>query len=652
MKKFSLILLMAILAIPVMQASKPEHFKMYRGCKAPMNTTLMKSETWGAKYMMAKATVTEWDFEDAAQLDDWTFVDADGDGFNWEYYNNYGLETGRMTCHSGDGVMSSKSYDNDGAGALTPDNWMISPIMELGGTLTFWSCGQDASYAAEVFAVYVCIGEPNDVESFVKVSADITATGEYVEYKFDLTPYQGQEGCFAIRHYNVTDMFMLNIDDVTLNLDEIIIPDPTTPENLTADPQATTADIAWEDADDAAWNLRYRVYNPNTAKTYTWGAEAGEEEWTFIDADGDGYDWMTTGYSGAHGGSNVFWSFSYYSYYAFDPDNWMISPEVPLDGTLSLWAASYLSSYPDNFQVYVTTGDPEDLDSYVAISDFISAPYEWTEYTYDLSQFEGQMGHIAIRHYDSYDEYYLFIDDITLNVPGDPEGEWTYVYGLDATEYTIEGLDPETTYEVQVQAYNSEQVESAWTKSTIFTTLEAGEEPPVQEGIFIVLIDQDGNEYQYNLYPSPNNPNNYVNMVTLEYNPWGAFDPYYEERPVVPFYFIVNGERLGAEEDMTPTAMGPIDQTLQNPLFANENCYTVPVGFTYTIGIQFTADGGMYVLCAQGGMVGVDELNADKAVAGVRYYNVAGQEMQQADGLTIVVTTYTDGSTSVAKVVK
>ena len=172
------------------------------------------------------------------------------------------------------------------------------------------------------------------------------------------------------------------------------------------------------------------------------------------------------------------------------------------------------------------------------------------------------------------------------------------------------------------------------------------------EGIYIVLIDQDGNEYQYDLYPSANNPNNYVTMVTLEYNPWGAFDPYYEERPVVPFYFIVNGERLGAEEDMTPTAMGPIDQTLQNPLFANENCYTVPVGFTYTIGIQFTADGGMYVLCAQGGMVDVDELNADKAVAGVRYYNVAGQEMQQADGLTIVVTTYTDGSTSVAKVVK
>jgi len=50
--------------------------------------------------------------------------------------------------------------------------------------------------------------------------------------------------------------------------------------------------------------------------------------------------------------------------------------------------------------------------------------------------------------------------------------------------------------------------------------------------------------------------------------------------------------------------------------------------------------------------VGIDEINGGKSVAGVRYFNVAGQEMQQAQGLTIVVTTYTDGTTSTVKVVK
>ena len=51
---------------------------------------------------------------------------------------------------------------------------------------------------------------------------------------------------------------------------------------------------------------------------------------------------------------------------------------------------------------------------------------------------------------------------------------------------------------------------------------------------------------------------------------------------------------------------------------------------------------------------GINELTNDtnKVVAGVRYYNIMGQEMQQADGLTIVVTTYTDGTHSAVKVIK
>ena len=49
---------------------------------------------------------------------------------------------------------------------------------------------------------------------------------------------------------------------------------------------------------------------------------------------------------------------------------------------------------------------------------------------------------------------------------------------------------------------------------------------------------------------------------------------------------------------------------------------------------------------------GLSEMNADKAVAGVRYFNMAGQEMTEANGMTIVVTTFTDGTTSTVKVVK
>jgi len=55
------------------------------------------------------------------------------------------------------------------------------------------------------------------------------------------------------------------------------------------------------------------------------------------------------------------------------------------------------------------------------------------------------------------------------------------------------------------------------------------------------------------------------------------------------------------------------------------------------------------------GTGGIEELindNTNKVVAGVRYYNIMGQEMKEANGITIVVTTYTDGSSNAVKILK
>ena len=48
----------------------------------------------------------------------------------------------------------------------------------------------------------------------------------------------------------------------------------------------------------------------------------------------------------------------------------------------------------------------------------------------------------------------------------------------------------------------------------------------------------------------------------------------------------------------------------------------------------------------------VDELNAGKQIANVRYFNMAGQEMAQPSGMTIQVTTFTDGTTTATKLIK
>ena len=49
---------------------------------------------------------------------------------------------------------------------------------------------------------------------------------------------------------------------------------------------------------------------------------------------------------------------------------------------------------------------------------------------------------------------------------------------------------------------------------------------------------------------------------------------------------------------------------------------------------------------------GVDEMTAGKQIVESRYYNVMGQEIQQPDGMTIIVTTYSDGTTTATKVMK
>lgn len=58
-------------------------------------------------------------------------------------------------------------------------------------------------------------------------------------------------------------------------------------------------------------------------------------------------------------------------------------------------------------------------------------------------------------------------------------------------------------------------------------------------------------------------------------------------------------------------------------------------------------------LVALNDATGIEQVNADREIAAVRYINVAGQESEAPfDGINIVVTTYTDGSTTTTKVVK
>ena len=415
-----------------------------------------------ASHVLRSDAAITWDFEDADQFAEFQAVDADGDDFNWQYFNNAGLTSGLMTAHSGDGLVASASYDKTTGAALTPDNWLISPEVTLGGALAFWACGQDDSYAAEVFAVYVCIGDPVDETSFVKVSQDFTATGNYVEYEIDLSGYQGQVGHFAIRHYNVTDMFWLNVDDITLDVGAVALPYPVVPE-IEVTPAVTSALVKW-DADEAAdgYNLRWR--QKSDGKIWTFPVDGYmdelEEGWWIYDADGDSICWSL--YYSDDDNTDLCWGSGSYQGAACSPDNYLGTPDVPLKGELkfTLWGAS--DYYPEVLQVYAMVGE----DLYQLFEDSLVTTKDPVEYTVDLDAFEGVEGCIVFRNYSTYDQWMLFIDNISIgtNYP------WNYEYNITDTEFNIEGLTPETTYEVQVQGYNASH-ESDWCDIVEFTTL-------------------------------------------------------------------------------------------------------------------------------------------------------------------------------------
>ena len=491
--KVTLLVLMAALLVPMTLSART---KLAKKVNAFSNTTEkvsfakrgdatmpMPFKPSGNVQMLAmpkaEGDVLTWDFEDAdAGLSAFTLDDKDGDGFNWEYYNNTGLETGLMTAHDGDGLIASASYDNDSSSALTPNNWLISPEVTLGGSLSFYAMGQDEDWCDEVFGVYVIIDG-----TATQVGVDKTATGSYELYEYDLRAYAGQTGQFAIVHHNVSDMFLLNIDDISYDPNGVVSPEPGLPTDLTAEPTDVTANLAWVAGENnGSWNLRYRPYvDPALigADFSNMNADNYMEiasQFSFVDADGDGNNW---GFAYADTGNyNVcFYSESYSSTFgALSPDNWLITPEVG-QGTLSFKTWNSSGSYRDKIAVYVAPAGATTAD-FVMISDGdIDPGVSPEEYTFDLAGVLGDYTgtvEVAFRHYNSEDKWGISVSDIKITIPGAPEvQDWVVIEDV-TNPYLLEGLTPETEYEYQVMAFNEAgDKNTEWTASTRFTTLKS-----------------------------------------------------------------------------------------------------------------------------------------------------------------------------------
>ena len=147
-------------------------------------------------------------------------------------------------------------------------------------------------------------------------------------------------------------------------------------------------------------------------------------------------------------------------------DDYIITPRIDLTSVnaaqFSFWAKSLTEDYGlERFHVLLSTTSSNYFDFTVELSDGeLQAPLEYTEYSYDLSDYEGQMVYLAI-HYVAQDSFVFQMDDflvqgnilsiedfylnsngVTCMCPDASVGDTGVVNGITYTKRTKEQITP------------------------------------------------------------------------------------------------------------------------------------------------------------------------------------------------------------------
>ena len=542
-----------------------------------------------------------WDFETEDQANDWVVLDEDGDGFNWELISGEGL-----TTHSGEYVMSSASYDNPTYTALYPDNWLVSPWLPLHGKFGFYACGQDPSYAAEVFGVYIYTSANSE---WVQLGEDITATGVMKAYEFDLSEYEGLEGSLAIVHHNVTDMFRLNVDDITIGEFEAE-PEPEMPTVITEIPENCEVNTYWRSTGYIASSM--------------FGVSAGYTDGTFQIA-------IDPETNEAYILNPVWWVDSYNSWVKgeYDPETGIIT--IPT-GQYLMWSDAY------GYGIILGWG---------------------STYAYTEGDEDG----------DGEDDYYLGseLDDRATEIQFQIDGDKVYLLN---GEGNLDADFPDWASTTGMFAYYSDNldfvsIEFANNEEAIGTlktpaVAAVPADPTADE--WYDCGDESGFSKFYFTLPTTDVDGNTLDPEFLSYALWindGEGNVYQFTFPAEDYTFDLVEDIDEVPYELYSSAVDFNDYYVymyrtnenDNPLFVRDDDHDGNIG----IQVFYTVDGernASNIVWLYEVPSSVNEMNAGKTVANVRYFNVAGQEMAQPSGMTIKVTTYTDGTTSAVKVVK
>ncbi|MEZ4906778.1 MAG: choice-of-anchor J domain-containing protein [Saprospiraceae bacterium] len=224
--KFTFLLLLGFISTFLFSTLNAQEVAPFKSkSQNTLKTNLVRTESNPHTYNFGpRGTVFfEEGFESGSlETNEWVITDADGDGYNWFAVSS----TDRS--HSGSYFAGSYSWYNV---ALTPDDWMASKAIDLtnaSGTviLEYWTRAQDQTWPNEFYGVYASTSG-NSVADFTGENGEELfsetlqkGTDEdnnlYVKRTIDLTNYIGNTVYIAFRHYNCTDWFLINIDDISV----------------------------------------------------------------------------------------------------------------------------------------------------------------------------------------------------------------------------------------------------------------------------------------------------------------------------------------------------------------------------------------------------------------------------------------------------
>ena len=222
-----------------------------------------------------------FDFEDGWQ--DWTTFQGNTTSPNsWMHNTAYPTSNNDFSTGYGynnsDGFMLSESYisgSSSGAGqAVTPDNYLVSPQVRLGGSISFYAGARNTSYCAEKFSVMVSTTDNTNAASFTTIETwtlSLSSAGYTSSpYTVDLSAYEGQMGYVAIRHFDCYDQWFLAIDNVTIVEGEASTPvDNTISGTFNYGESCTLVATPNEGYHFVNWTEDGSIVSSNTSYTFT-----------------------------------------------------------------------------------------------------------------------------------------------------------------------------------------------------------------------------------------------------------------------------------------------------------------------------------------------------------------------------------------------